>query len=296
MTTPQEVFDQLSEGITEGRWAELSALYAEDTVVEHPQGLPVPTRIEGRHVVHEHFTGPLATTVRLRRHDVVVHRTADPEVIVAEYEYSGEALNTGKTFEAANIQVLCVRDGLILYSRDYHDFLKMAAAGNRLDGLVTALENAPAPELTPLPERPASTATPGSPRDVLEKLVYGVSDGKWAEISELYAEETQVTRPFLPGAPTLKTRQDLRDHFAAAADSGLRPRARDLVIHETADPEVVIGEFHHQGTTPAGRPFRVSNIFVLRVRNGLIVESRDYGDHAAFAAAFGRLKELTARL
>jgi ketosteroid isomerase-like protein len=296
VTTPPVVFDKLSAGITEGRWAELSALYAEDTVVEHPHGLPTPTRIEGRHVVHEHFTGPLAVTVRLRQHDVVVHQTTDPEVVVAEYGYSGEALNTGKTFEAANIQVLCVRDGLIAYSRDYHDFLKMAAAGDRLDGLVAALENTLAPELTPLPERPVSTATPGSPRDVLEKLVYGVSDGKWEEVSELYAEETHVTHPFMPGAPTLKTRQELRDHFTTAAGLGISVQARDLVIHETTDPEVVIGEFHHQGTSPAGRPFRVSNIFVLRVHDGLIVESRDYGDHVAFAAAFGRLKELTGRL
>jgi ketosteroid isomerase-like protein len=296
MTTPREVFDKLSEGITDGRWAELSPLYAEDTVVEHPQRPPTPTRIEGRQVVHEHFTGPLAATVRLRRHNVVVHETSDPEVIVAEYEYSGEALNTGKTFEAANIQVLRVRDGLIVCSRDYHDFLKMAAAGDGLDGLLAALENTAAPELTPLPERPVSTAAPGSPRDVLEKLVYGVSAAKWDEVPELYAEETHVTHPFLPGAPTLKTRQELRDHFAVAADLDIHLQARDLVIHESTDPEVVIGEFDYQGTSPIGRPFRISNIFVLRVRNGLIVESRDYGDHLAFAAASGQLKELTGRL
>jgi ketosteroid isomerase-like protein len=33
---------------------------------------------------------------------------------------------------------------------------------------------------------------------------------------------------------------------------------------------------------------------VLRVRDGLIVESRDYSDHLALAAASGRLAELTA--
>jgi ketosteroid isomerase-like protein len=59
---------------------------------------------------------------------------------------------------------------------------------------------------------------------------------------------------------------------------------------------VVIGEFDYQGTTGTGRPFRVSNIFVLRVRDGLIVESRDYGDHPALAAATGRLEELVSLL
>ena len=73
MPTPREVFDRLSASITEGRWAELSALYAEDTVVEHPQRPPVPTRITGRQTIHEHFTGGLAASVRMRQHNVVVH-------------------------------------------------------------------------------------------------------------------------------------------------------------------------------------------------------------------------------
>jgi ketosteroid isomerase-like protein len=48
VTTPREVFDRLSDGISAGRWDELSSLYAEDAVVEQPQRPPAPTRIEGR--------------------------------------------------------------------------------------------------------------------------------------------------------------------------------------------------------------------------------------------------------
>jgi ketosteroid isomerase-like protein len=297
MPTPREVFDRLSAGITEGRWAELSALYAEDTVIEHPQRPPAPTRIEGRQTIHEHFTGGLAASVRMRRHNVVVHETTDPEVIVAEYDYSGESLTTGKSFEAANIQVLRIRDGLIVFSRDYHDYLKITAARDGLAQLAEAAEQANAAlELPPLPERPVSTAAPDSPRGVFEQLAYGVSDGKWHELPELYAEETHVTHPFLPGSPTLKTRKELREHFALGAASATQLQARDLVVHESTDPEVIVGEFDYQGTSAIGRPFRVSNIFVLRVRDGLIVESRDYSDHLALAAASGRLAELTARL
>ncbi|HEV7974288.1 nuclear transport factor 2 family protein [Amycolatopsis sp.] len=295
MPTPREVFERLSEGISEGRWEELSALYAEDTVVEHPQRPPVPTRIEGRAIVHEHFTGGLAQTLRMRRRNAVVHETTDPEVIVVEYDYSGEALNTGKTFETANIQVLRIRDGLIAGSRDYHDYFQFAAAGGSLAPLAEAVENT-IPELAPLPERPPSTAAPDSPRGVFERLVYGVSDGKWDELPELYAPETQVSHPFLPNSATMKTRQELRDHFALAGELSIQLQARDLVVYESTDPEVVIGEFDYQGTTETGRPFRVSNIFVLRVRDGLIVESRDYGDHLSLAAASGRLKELISLL
>jgi ketosteroid isomerase-like protein len=297
MPTPREVFDRLSAGITEGRWAELSALYAEDTVIEHPQRPPAPSRIEGRQTIHDHFTGGLAASVRMRRHNVVVHETTDPEVIVAEYDYSGESLTTGKSFEAANIQVLRIRDGLIVFSRDYHDYLKITAARDGLAQLAETAEQANAAlELPPLPGRPVSTAAPDSPRSVFERLAYGVSDGKWHELPELYAEETHVTHPFLPGSPTLKTREELREHFALGAASATQLQARDLVVHESTDPEVVIGEFNYQGTSGIGRPFRISNIYVLRVRDGLIVESRDYGDHLALAAASGRLTELTARL
>ncbi|RSM76685.1 hypothetical protein DL991_25150 [Amycolatopsis sp. WAC 01375] len=68
------------------------------------------------------------------------------------------------------------------------------------------------------------------------------------------------------------------------------------MIHETLDPEVVIGEFDYQGTASDSAEFRVTTIFVLRVRDGLIVESRDYADHLAISAATGRLDDLFARL
>jgi ketosteroid isomerase-like protein len=57
-----------------------------------------------------------------------VHETADPEVIVAEYDYEGRVTATGRTFRLANVQVLRVRDGLITGSRDYHDHPGLARA------------------------------------------------------------------------------------------------------------------------------------------------------------------------
>lgn len=40
----------------------------------------------------------------------------------------------------------------------------------------------------------------------------------------------------------------------------------------------------------------MNNIFAMRIRDGEIVESRDYSDHLALAAATGRLPELIARV
>jgi ketosteroid isomerase-like protein len=67
----------------------------------------------------------------------------------------------------------------------------------------------------------------------------------------------------------------------------------NIRIHETQDPEVIVAEFDYAGTVIAtGEPFRVPCVFVLRVRDGLIVESRDYIDHVAMARARGPLDEL----
>ncbi|HEV3359589.1 MAG TPA: nuclear transport factor 2 family protein [Pseudonocardiaceae bacterium] len=135
-----------------------------------------------------------------------------------------------------------------------------------------------------------------SPREVFLALVEGVAAKKDpAEIAALYAEETDVVHPFDPNrAPALRSRDELREHF----ERGQRVRgafdrkAVDIVIHETADPEVVIGEFAYEGTnTDTGEAVRVPAIFVLRVRDGLIVESRDYADHHAVLAAGGALRQ-----
>jgi ketosteroid isomerase-like protein len=59
------------------------------------------------------------------------------------------------------------------------------------------------------------------------------------------------------------------------------------VVHETDDPEVIVAEFDYDGLiTTTGHAFRFSNVQVLRVRDGLIVETRDYHDHRALARAF----------
>jgi ketosteroid isomerase-like protein len=59
-------------------------------------------------------------------------------VVIAEFDYHGRVTTTGHTFRVANIQVLRVRDGRIVSSRDYHDHLALAAAVGRLQGLVSS--------------------------------------------------------------------------------------------------------------------------------------------------------------
>jgi uncharacterized protein len=141
-------------------------------------------------------------------------------------------------------------------------------------------------------------AQPRSPREVFLALVNGIAAGNLDGLADLYAEEIDVVHPFDPlhGAP-LRTRDELRERLESA---GARPRQRrrvgNVTIHETTDPEVIVAEFEYQGTADTGEPYALPAVFVMRVRNGEIVSSRDYHDHLASARAGGRLSELFAAL
>ncbi|MEV6850734.1 nuclear transport factor 2 family protein [Actinoplanes sp. NPDC051411] len=123
-----------------------------------------------------------------------------------------------------------------------------------------------------------------TPREVFTKLSAGISSGDWSRLHELYAPDAVVEMPFaLPSPVHIDGREGVRRHFALNGQAGISLRADAVRVHETADPEVVIAEFDYDGRAPSGRTFRVSNIQVLRVRDGLIVETRDYHNHAALA-------------
>jgi ketosteroid isomerase-like protein len=141
-------------------------------------------------------------------------------------------------------------------------------------------------------------STSRSPREVFLALVNGVAEGRFEELADLYAEQTDVTHPFDPlRAPALRTRDELREHFGPGTDPGPMPlrKAVNITIHETADPEVIIAEFEYQGTVAdTGEHFALPGIFVMRVRDGEIVSSRDYFDHLTAARIRGRLDPLVA--
>jgi uncharacterized protein len=117
-------------------------------------------------------------------------------------------------------------------------------------------------------------------------------------LAALYAERTDVRHPFATSGPPLRTRAELRRHFAGAptrADGVERFEPVGLHVHRTGDPEVVITEFHYE-VSVGGRTVSIPNIFVTRVRDGVIIESRDYADHIRAVRAFGQLPALAAEL
>lgn len=103
---------------------ELADLYAVDAVHEFPFLAPGrPERYHGREEVRKGYQAAWdATSVRLEEiHEVAVHETTDPEVIVGEWAATGKVATTGHPFAASGLLVIRVRDGLIVHVRDYMD-------------------------------------------------------------------------------------------------------------------------------------------------------------------------------
>lgn len=133
-----------------------------------------------------------------------------------------------------------------------------------------------------------------SPREVVVALMQGISAGNWSELHAWFSDNAVVEYPFALPAPFRLEGQDaIQKYFAAVAAYPLSLQMRNMVVHETQDPEVVVAEWDYDGSvTSSGRMFRVSNITVTTVRDGRIVSSRDYHNHAALAGVLGRLPSL----
>src|SRR5580698_10632097 len=118
---------------------------------------------------------------------------------------------------------------------------------------------------------------PASPREVLARLLHGISDQRWLDLHELYAENAVVEYPFALPAPTrLQGRDAIQRYFAAVARTPLRLRAHHVVMHQSSgDPAVIIAEYDYDGlVTTTGRSFQVSNIQVSTTRDADIRPSR----------------------
>ena len=118
--------------------------------MEYPFALPVPMRLEGRAAIRRYFAGVAGAPLRLQARDMVLRETADPEVVVAEWDYDGLVTTTGRTFRVANIQVSTIRAGRIVASRDYHNHAVLAEATGQLTRLVERMTGRAQPPPCPI--------------------------------------------------------------------------------------------------------------------------------------------------
>ncbi|MEU7871971.1 nuclear transport factor 2 family protein [Dactylosporangium sp. NPDC049140] len=105
----------------------------------------------------------------------------------------------------------------------------------------------------------------------------------------LLAADATLEWPFRPeGAPPrLHGRAEIRAFMTRAARPPITfEQYRNVVVHETTNPEVTIVEYEVLGrVTTTGAPFHQTIIAVIRVHNGEIASYRDYLNPLALAAA-----------
>ncbi len=128
--TPREVFESAHELVRAYDIAYVDT-FAEDGELMLPFAPPgVPRRIKGRAAIRRllepRYRAARDSGRRIRAYDHLrVHETADPEVIVVEFEAMVASADGGTTEALPFIQVIRVRDDKILEQRDYFDSLAM---------------------------------------------------------------------------------------------------------------------------------------------------------------------------
>ncbi|MFG1805951.1 nuclear transport factor 2 family protein [Streptomyces sp. NPDC049040] len=128
---PQDVLDRYYQAMLDKSADDLADLYAADAVHEFPFSTPgFPPRFEGREAVRSGYRAAWgaspAQVSEIRR--VAVHRTADPEVIIAEQVVVGTVPAADAAFTVPGLLVLRVRGGLISEVRDYIDSSGVSSA------------------------------------------------------------------------------------------------------------------------------------------------------------------------
>jgi ketosteroid isomerase-like protein len=128
-----------------------------------------------------------------------------------------------------------------------------------------------------------------TPQEFFARRTAVVDSGRWSDLISEYADNAVVHQPFaLPEPVTLRGREEIEKHLRQGEAAPFRMEVRNVVVHETKDPEVFIVEYDYGITVKqTGETTTVANIQLFRVRDGLIVESHDYHNHAAIGRVLG---------
>jgi ketosteroid isomerase-like protein len=108
----------------------------------------------------------------------------------------------------------------------------------------------------------------------------------------MWAPDVVIEQPFAAGGPS---RVEGRDNFLAATKTSretLPVRVddmRDVVVHETTDPNKIVVEYELVGTLlTTGEQRSALFIAVMEVRDGLMTLWREYQNTLAIAEALGQ--------
>ncbi|WP_052865418.1 nuclear transport factor 2 family protein [Streptomyces niger] len=129
-TAPEELFRHGLRLLLDKDIPGWVGLWAEDGVMEFPFAPDGwPRRLEGRDAVAAYMRG---YPDHIDLHDIPelrIHRTEDPETIVAEMRGVGRLVRTGAPYDMTYIAVVTVREGRIASYRDYWNPLAVLESG-----------------------------------------------------------------------------------------------------------------------------------------------------------------------
>ena len=113
---------------------------------------------------------------------------------------------------------------------------------------------------------------------------------------DLWAPDVVIETPFAAGGPH---RHEGRDNFLAATKTSRETlpvrfeEMRDVVVHDTTDPNKIIVEYELVGTLlTTGERKSALFIAVMEIRDGLVTLWREYQNAIAMAEALGQLPDL----
>ena len=121
-----------------------------------------------------------------------------------------------------------------------------------------------------------------TPRETVELLLHTYVHGDRATVADLYAPDPRIENPwarqeslreFVGGREALRARIEQTDQLVSF------DAARDVRIHEGADSENVVLEVRFEVSVRAsGDKLSIGFVWIMRIVDGLIVESRDYSN------------------
>jgi len=122
--TPADVLARRSQLILNGDADGFAALLAPDAVIESSFAGPpgTPLRLAGKEAIREYSRRVMASPLRLEDFEVAkLYQTEDPEVVITEMRATGTVTTTGRSFTTTSVQIIRIRDGHIVHSRDFAD-------------------------------------------------------------------------------------------------------------------------------------------------------------------------------
>jgi ketosteroid isomerase-like protein len=119
----------------------LADLYADPVVIEMPfapPGFP-KTSTTTNAELRARVKGGAAARTYDKIDGVVIRETTDPEVVVVEYDVHGTRTSDGEAFLLSYVNIMTIKDGKIVHSKDHTDPINAAKALGMLPRLIEAL-------------------------------------------------------------------------------------------------------------------------------------------------------------